>query len=889
MSIKRNKGGEAETKNPADKKKHLLVITSGGDAPGMNPALRSVVRCWLAQGEPDEYKVSAVRNGYRGLVLGDIEELSSEDVAGILHRGGTEIGAGRCEELKKENSDEEEKIINNLRNIEDLAGIAVIGGNGSFKGMNKMFNRDDFKVKAVGIPATIDNDIWGTTLSLGVDTALNTVVEMIDKIRDTAAAFHRAFVIEIMGRTCGYLALATSVAVEAEGLFLPEEEPRHNELIEVLDNMNTLYEYRVRDSAIINVAEGSKLTRDAIKNIISSYTRWDNVRSVVPGYVQRGGRPTAIDRMLGSRLGWKAVERLKKNEKGTEIVVLKGTRIEAKAGDDVDDIINKSGEGSMKEDIGFKCLLETQKIITKFQKPLPSNCDGALLVIHGADAPGINAAIRSFTRTAMNNPLIQDKAGKHKYIRTVAVREGFQGLAAPRIDCSNFVELNWEKTARFTHTGGVPSKLAQKQIEPIRPSRRKWRKGDKNIDGDVAQMVKNIGKYEKRLGREGLKCKFRILVVIGGQDALNCCRDIKNAKFPLPIIYIPASIDNDILFTDYSIGFDSALNNAVKAIDNIKETALAEGRIFLIETMGGLSGFLPLSIGIASGAEHILIPELFKDNPPNEDDIKKLAQSVRKQFQTENESERKAENEFLPKTHSIIVLHEAIVKELGGMENIVKCFEKHAGVGQQGNGSESRDLEDSFKVRRTILGYIQRGGVPSAFDRILATMLGAKAAEIIPEIFRQEYPDGNDSIAGKPNNGNPKKGKTEEPRFPSGLIGVGVSDYEAKDDKSGKDYFRDYDLELEYFGKEEKFAGYKKNKIEERLRIHHSLTNDTWISERIDKKIIKGLDVPAKETSDYSPDKNMSAFWEDFWGKPKIDDKKIPEEKSGTSPKKIKK
>lgn len=694
-------GNNKKNKTTRGDEKKLVIFTSGGDAPGMNPAIRATVGCWLARAGGN--RVIAFKNGYDGVRLNVSSEPNRWTVAGLSARGGTILGAGRCEGLKRSGSDERGDVERVLTGINGLTGVVVIGGNGSFQGMLDVLE-GECDIRAVGIPATIDNDIWGTDLSLGVDTALNTAVEIIDKIHDTATAFRRAFVVEIMGRDCGYLALAAAIATEAAAVFLPEDKPGFDDLKTIQSNLDESYKNAL--NSIIIAAEGAKLNISTIQNILETFTKWE-VRNVVPGYAQRGGRPTAMDRILGCRFAWHALKGINKrgDSKESNVTVLEGTNVTLK--ENVKDICNNSGEKARENDEKFGKLIELQKQLSDFHPPLPDagNVGCALLLIHGADAPGINAAIRAFTRVAMT---IERKDPNIIGFRTVAVRRGFKTLAdlQDSVDIGNFIELDRQKTDGFTYAGGVPVNLAQRHnIEPIRACPKNWLEESMSMNVAVENMKRNIEMYERAMEKQQKPCKVNCLVVIGGRDAIQCINEIKKNVFPLPIIYIPASIDNDVYQSDYSIGFDTALNTAVRDTDKVRESALAEGRMFLIEAMGGKSGFLPLSIGLATGAEHIIIPELFKNPGPTPDDMRDITEAIKQRFQSK-------------KKHSILVFHESVVKHLGGIDKVKDIFEE---VGQAN--------DPPFEVRPTVLGYAQRGGTPTAFDRILGTCLGAEAAE----------------------------------------------------------------------------------------------------------------------------------------------------------------
>ena len=796
--------------------KGLLVITSGGDAPGMNPALRSVVRCWCAKSK--DHKAYGAIYGYKGLLNGKPVKLDHERVAGLLNKGGTEIGAGRCEGLKEKNSKARRDIRNQFNNLKSINGIercVVIGGNGSFAGMDSVLLKES-GLESIGIPATIDNDIWGTDLSLGVDTALNTAVEIIDKIRDTASAFGRIFVVELMGRDCGYLALAAAIATEAEAVFIPEKKVSFNDLLNLQENLNKMRNENFCDAVIV-VAEGSDLKSQTIQNLFEIYTNGD-VRKVVPGYTLRGGCPSAIDRILGCRLGYKAANSFEGNNTPTgirsQIITLNGTKINANA--NVKDIIKKSGEKAKENDSVYKELAQIQESLSKYHESKAES--GALLIIHGQDAPGINAAIRAFVRTALDSKSV---TGTERRFKTIAVRDGFKGLSADpnSFQEKNFVVLDWENTIRFIYSGGVPVKLNKKIIEPIRASPVNWLENRK-ISEAVDNMLENINKFEESVLSN---LSIDLMVVIGGQNAIKWIKQIKQVKkFTLPIIFIPASIDNDLRFTDYSIGFDTAVNKAIKAIDNIKETALAEGRVFLIETMGGLSGLLPLSIGLATGAEQIFIPELFLNSETCKTEIYgAIKEAIMKRFSSGKNS--------IQKTQSIIIFHECIVQALGGLEKITE---------EINNGMESKC---KFEVRKTILGYTLRGGSPSAFDRILATRLGADAAKGIPKILKEkECKD-------------PKKKDCKDLKERNYKDGIAVAIRNNKIERLPI-------LSIDNNNLEE-----RKDLMEELARIHCCLSKDDWLKSKLEKISL------FSEDEGYSLTDNPYGLWEKHWEKRRED------------------
>jgi len=285
-------------------------LTSGGDAPGMNAAIRSVVRCAVSKG----WTTFGVRNGYQGLIDGLFEPMGTREVGGILQRGGTILGSARCEEFKT--FEGREQAIRSL-NRRGVDALVVIGGNGSQAGS---FALSEMGFPVVGIASTIDNDLYGSDVTIGVDTALNIALEAIDRLKVTASSHQRAFIVEVMGRNCGYIALMSGLAGGAEAITLPEIDTD----IEVLaDTLRLAYEHG-KSHALIVAAEGAKYNAAELTEYFK--TNRDrhgfSVRSTILGHVQRGGEPTAADRVLGSKFGLGAIEAIDRGEFG----VLVGTQ-----------------------------------------------------------------------------------------------------------------------------------------------------------------------------------------------------------------------------------------------------------------------------------------------------------------------------------------------------------------------------------------------------------------------------------------------------------------------------------------------------------------------------------------------------------------------------------
>ncbi len=285
--------------------KRIAVLTSGGDAPGMNAAIRAVVRSGVYHG----LEVFGVYRGYSGLIQGDIKKLTLGSVGDIIHRGGTVLYTARCEEFRTEEG--RKKAVEQLRRHQ-IDGLIVIGGDGSFRGAQKL---TALGFPAIGVPGTIDNDIPGTDFTIGFDTAINTVIECIDKIRDTATSHERTYVVEVMGRDAGDIALWAGLADGAESILIPEAPYKLEEIIERLKRGNE----RGKKHSIIIIAEGVGSGVE-IGEKIKQATGWET-RVTVLGHVQRGGSPTAFDRVLASRMGAKAVELLLAGERDKMVAI----------------------------------------------------------------------------------------------------------------------------------------------------------------------------------------------------------------------------------------------------------------------------------------------------------------------------------------------------------------------------------------------------------------------------------------------------------------------------------------------------------------------------------------------------------------------------------------
>lgn len=291
--------------------KKVAVLTSGGDAPGMNAAVRAVVRTGIDRG----FDVYGVRRGYAGLISGDIEPLNPRSVGGIIQHGGTFLGSARSDEFRTPEG--RRQALTHLEK-QEIDAVIIIGGDGSQRGAYEL---STLGVAVIGISSTIDNDLYGADMAIGVDTALNIALEAIDRLKVTASSHQRALVVETMGRNCGYLALMSGIAGGAEAIVIPEREI---DPVAVAQIVRESYE-RGKSHALIVVAEGAKNNATALGEYFRDHSPPGfQLRVTILGHVQRGGAPTAFDRLLATRLGVAATERIAQGKAGVLLGLIRG-------------------------------------------------------------------------------------------------------------------------------------------------------------------------------------------------------------------------------------------------------------------------------------------------------------------------------------------------------------------------------------------------------------------------------------------------------------------------------------------------------------------------------------------------------------------------------------
>ncbi|WP_462342628.1 6-phosphofructokinase [Phocaeicola plebeius] len=287
--------------------KCIGILTSGGDAPGMNAAIRAVTRSAIYNG----LKVKGIYRGYKGLITGEIKEFKTENVSNIIQLGGTILKTARCQEFR---TPEGRQIAYETMKREGIDALVIIGGDGSLTGARLL--AQEFDVPCIGLPGTIDNDLYGTDTTIGYDTALNTILDAVDKIRDTATSHERLFFVEVMGRDAGFLALNGAIAAGAEAAIIPEFNTEVDQLEEFINNGFR----KSKNSSIVLVAE-SEITGGAMhyaERVKNEYPQYD-VRVTILGHLQRGGRPTAHDRIIASRMGVASIQALMEGQRNVMI------------------------------------------------------------------------------------------------------------------------------------------------------------------------------------------------------------------------------------------------------------------------------------------------------------------------------------------------------------------------------------------------------------------------------------------------------------------------------------------------------------------------------------------------------------------------------------------
>ncbi|CAH1972542.1 unnamed protein product [Acanthoscelides obtectus] len=695
----------------AHKGKGIAVFTSGGDSQGMNAAVRAVVRMGIYLG----CKVYFIREGYQGMVDGgdNIVEANWSSVSCIIHKGGTIIGSARCKDFR-----ERAGRLKAAKNLVDngITNLVVIGGDGSLTGAdlfrqewsslldellknNQITTEQREKYKSLqiaGLVGSIDNDFCGTDMTIGTDSALHRIIEAIDAIVSTAYSHQRTFIMEVMGRHCGYLALVAALTGEADYVFIPEE-PEENWQKTLCDKLAQERNSGQRLNIII-VSEGAidrngdPITAEQVKKVVVDNLHQDT-RITVLGHVQRGGNPSAFDRILGCRMGAEAVMALMEADENTEPCVIsldgnqavrvplmecvKQTKAVAQAMADKqwEKAVSLRGKSFMRN-------LETYKLLTRLKPPKDAfDAEGhgkegyVLAVMHiGAPACGMNAAVRSFVRNCI-----------YRGDTVLGIQDGIEGLIAGSIK-----NLSWSDVTGWVSHGGAY--LGTKRTLP----------------------GSRLGLIASRLQ----EFKIQGLLIIGGFEAFQAAIDLMEGRqehqaFRIPIMVIPSTISNNVPGTEFSLGCDTALNAITDICDRIRQSAQGtKRRVFVVETMGGYCGYLATLAGLAGGADAAYIHE-------EKFTIKDLQQDVYHMATKMSEGVQRG-----------LILRNENASENYNTDFIYRLYS------EEGKGL--------FSARMNVLGHMQQGDSPTPFDRNLGTKMASKAVDwMVCQLKNNMDKDGN--------------------------------------------------------------------------------------------------------------------------------------------------
>ena len=680
------------------KGRSLGVFTSGGDAQGMNAAVRAIVRMAIFNG----MKTYAINEGYQGLVDGGeyIKELQWSSVSNILQSGGTIIGSARCKAFR-----EREGRLKAAENLikRGINNLAIIGGDGSLTGANifkeewagyveelvesnQVTEEEASKcsyLNIVGLVGTIDNDMCGTDMTIGTDSALHRIIEAIDCITSTAASHQRSFVLEVMGRHCGYLAQMAGIAGGADWVFIPENPPEPGWEDAMCEKVSQCRQMGRRHSLVI-VSEGAvdttnkSITSQCIKEVLETKLGHDT-RITVLGHVQRGGKPSAYDRVIGCRMGAAAALMIVRAEgevppkmigvQGNQIMqvplmdCVQRTRAINKAMSDCDfKLALQLRGGSFQRSMQIRKNLESCG--SEFvEVPTPSGPKYRFAVMNvGAPAAGTNSCVRAFLRLML-----------YRGHTVLGVSEGFEGLLR---DCVH--EMEWKEVNGWSSVGG--SNLGTNRAKPDLKT--------------LPEIAAKFGEY-----------KIQGLLIVGGFEGYDSLLTLEKNRelytaFRIPLLGVAATVSNNVPGTDYSLGCDTALNMIVQACDVLRQSAHASRkRVFVVETMGGYCGYLATMAALAAGADAAYIYEEKFTIADLQTDAQYLL------------------GKFKDGLQRGLILRNESCSENFTTQFITSLF------AEEGKGL--------YITRSNILGHLQQGENPSPYDRILGVKYAAHAVQFL--------------------------------------------------------------------------------------------------------------------------------------------------------------
>ncbi|KAL6697560.1 6-phosphofructokinase [Trichoderma pleuroticola] len=700
-------------------KKKIAVMTSGGDSPGMNAVVRAVVRMSIHMG----CDAFCIYEGYEGLVQGGdfIRQMGWDDVRSFLSEGGTLIGTARCMAFY-----ERPGRLTAAKNmvLNGIDALIICGGDGSLTGADKfraewpslleelVDNKEltpeqvaPYKhLNIVGLVGSIDNDLSGTDATIGCYSALSRICEMVDYIEATASSHSRAFVIEVMGRHCGWLALLAGVATGADFVFIPER-PRDQDWREDMKIVVQRHRNMGKRKTIVIVAEGArdkdgtKITPDEIKDLLADKTEGGlclDTRITTLGHVQRGGTAVAYDRMLATLQGVEAVKAVLEATPETEtcFIAINENKIvrkplmqavketkEVAVAVDAKDFDKAMSLRDTEFSDQYKSYLTTTNVMVDDHK-LPEKSRMKIGFINvGAPAGGMNAAVRAAVAYCLSRG--------HE---PLAIHNGFAGFAR--------------------HHGDSP-------LGAVRPF--DWLE----VDGWASKGGSEIGTNRELPSESGMELianlieqyEFDALFIVGGFEAFHAVSQLRKARaeYPslcIPLCLLPATISNNVPGTEYSLGSDTCLNELVNYCDKIKQSASAtRRRVFVIETQGGRSGYVATLGGLSVGASAVYIPEEGISLEMLNADVKHLKEVFRKDKGQSRAGRLILVNEKASKVYDAKLIA-SIIRE---------------------------EAHDRFESRESIPGHVQQGGVPSPMDRCRAVRLAIKCMQHLEEYGRNAH------------------------------------------------------------------------------------------------------------------------------------------------------
>jgi len=682
----------------------------------MNGVVRAVVRMAIYRG----CEAYAVYEGYEGLVQGGdlIKEMYWDDVRGFLSKGGTLIGTARCMAFMERYG--RLKAAKNMV-LKGIDALVICGGDGSLTGADKFrsewpgllkelvetgeLEEEDIEpyqhLNIVGLVGSIDNDMSGTDATIGCYSSLERICHAVDDVFDTASSHQRGFVIEVMGRHCGWLALMAAIATGADYVFIPEKPPRvgwEDQMCEIV----TQHRSRGKRRTIIIIAEGAhdadlnKITANQVKELLSHKLNLDT-RVTILGHTQRGGAACFYDRWLSTLQGVEAVNALldATPETPTPVITIRENKIErsnlmeaVKMTKSVTAAINaKDFDTAMRlRDVEFKEYYDSYIITTSTDHPrlrLPPEKRLRIAIIHvGAPAGGMNPATRAaaaYCLTRGHTPLV--------------IHNGFPGLQRHHDDkpLGSVRECTWIDVDPWINEGG--SEIGTNRGLPSE---------------DIAKTAECFELYE-----------FDALFIIGGFEAFTAASELRKGRvdfpsFRIPVVVLPATVSNNVPGTEYSLGSDTCLNTLVGFCDAIRQSASSSRRrVFVIETQGGRSGYLATMAGLSVGAVAVYIPEEGVNIHMIARDIEFLRESFKHDRGASRAGKIILNNERASTTYTTQVIADMIREEARGR----------------------------FESRAAVPGHFQQGGKPSPMDRIRALRMAIKCMQFIEDRFINKSPE----------------------------------------------------------------------------------------------------------------------------------------------------